>query len=91
MSDPFAQLNAATQDLQVRAAVLHSQVIKRLRARRAALQPALLSRAGSGVKKALLALMRTWREPLTLKSGHHTADTAAELRLRPGHGRPGKR
>jgi len=75
VSDPFAQLTAATQDLQVRAAVLRSQVIKRLRARRAALQPALLSRVGSGVTRALGALVRTWHEPLKQQSRRRAGDT----------------
>lgn len=62
MNDPLSELRAANLDLEVHAKVLRSQVIKRLRARRAALKPALLLRVGSGMRKALGALKRTWKE-----------------------------
>lgn len=85
MNDPFAQLTAANQDLQVRAAMLRGQVIRRLRARRAALRPALLSRLGSGVKQALGALMRSWHEPAAPFGRRAGAESSGPQR-RPGNG-----
>jgi len=86
VSDPFARLRAANLLLQTRTAALRPQVVKRLKARRAALRPfldlsPLLSAAGavgSRMKTALRALARTWHEPLKLQAWR--AGAAASLR-----------